>query len=161
MKVVVLADTHTLGNRYSLPPGAWPYIETADHVLHAGDVCEPALLDELKSFAPTTVVYGNCDAWDVRDWGAEATAELELEGVRIAMVHDSGPSRARRERLRSRWPQARVIVFGHSHLPVNEDDGRLLLFNPGSPTWPRRAPFPSMGILWLDAGTVEGEIFPV
>jgi len=161
MKVVVLADTHTLGNRYPLPPGAWPYIETADHILHAGDVCDPALLDELKSFAPTTVVYGNCDAWDVRDWGAEATAELELEGVRIVMVHDSGPSRARRDRLRSRWPQARVVVFGHSHLPIIEDDGGLLLFNPGSPTWKRRAPFPSMGILWLDAGTVEGEVFPV
>ena len=161
MNVVVLADTHTGGNRYPLPPGAWPYIETADHILHAGDVSDPALLDELKSFAPTTVVYGNCDAWDVRDWGAEATVELELEGVCIAMVHDSGPSRARRDRLRSRWPQARVVVFGHSHLPIIEDDGGLLLFNPGSPTWKRRSPFPSMGILWLDAGTVEGEIFPV
>jgi len=161
MKVVVLADTHTLGNRYALPSGAWPYIETADHILHAGDVCDPALLDELKSFAPTTVVYGNCDAWDVREWGAVAVAEIELEGVSIAMIHDSGPSRTRRERLRARWPNARVVVFGHSHNPVNDDDGELLLFNPGSPTWKRRAPYPSMGILWLDGGNVEGEIFPV
>jgi uncharacterized protein len=161
MKVVVLADTHTLGERYPLPAGAWPYLETADHILHAGDVCDPALLDELKSLAPTTVVYGNCDAWDVRDWGAEETAELELEGVRIAITHDSGPSRGRRERLRSRWPTARAVVFGHSHQPVNEDDGELLLFNPGSPTWKRRAPWPSMGILWLEGGAVEGEIFPV
>ena len=161
MKVVVLADTHTLGSRYPLPAGAWPYIETADHILHAGDVCDPALLDELKCFAPTTVVYGNSDSWDVRDWGTVETAEFEIDGVRIGMIHDSGPSRGRRERLRSRWPDARVVVFGHSHLPINEDDGGLLLFNPGSPTWPRRAPFPSMGILWLDGGTVEGEIFPV
>jgi putative phosphoesterase len=161
MKVVVLADTHTLGRRYPLPPGAWPYIETADHILHAGDVCDPALLDELKSFAPTTVVYGNCDSWDVRDWGAVETAEFELNGVDIAMVHDSGPTRGRRKRLRSRWPDARVVVFGHSHLPINEDDRELLLFNPGSPTWPRTAPFASMGILWLDGGNVDGEIFPV
>jgi putative phosphoesterase len=161
VKVVVLADTHTAGNRYPLPPGAWPYIETADHILHAGDVCDPALLDELKSFAPTTVVYGNCDAWDVRDWGAAETVELELDGVPIAMIHDSGPGRGRRHRLHARWPGARVVVFGHSHIPMNEDDGELLLFNPGSPTWKRREPSPSMGILWLGAGAVEGEIFPV
>lgn len=161
MKVVVLADTHTFGRRYVLPAGAWPYIETADHILHAGDVCEPALLDELKGCAPITVVYGNCDGWEVREWGASETAQLELGGVALAMVHDSGPSRRRRERLRARWPHARVVVFGHSHLPVNDDDDDLLLFNPGSPTWPRRAPYASMGILWLVDGAVEGEIFPV
>jgi putative phosphoesterase len=161
IKVAVLADTHTLGQKYRPPAGMWPYVESADHILHAGDVCEPGLLDELKSFAPVTVVFGNCDGWDVRDWGAPATAEIELGGVTIAMVHDSGRRDGRRRRLRSRWPSARVVVFGHSHVPINEDDGDLLLFNPGSPTWPRRAPWPSMGILWIEDGRVEGEVFPV
>jgi hypothetical protein len=63
--------------------------------------------------------------------------------------------------MRTRFPDARVVVFGHSHIPVNEDLDGLLLFNPGSPTWPRRAPFPSMGILWIADGEVEGEVFPV
>ena len=141
--------------------GAWPYIETADHIMHAGDVCDPALLDELKGFAPITVVVGNSDAHDVRDWGATDEATLELSGVPIAMLHDSGLTRGRRERMRARFPDVRVVVFGHSHMPVNEDVDGLLLFNPGSPTWPRRAPFPSMGILWIENGDVEGEIFPV
>jgi putative phosphoesterase len=141
--------------------GAWPYIETADHIMHAGDVCDPALLDELKSFAPVTVVVGNSDAHDVRDWGATDETTLELGGVPIAMLHDSGLTRGRRERMRARFPDVRVVVFGHSHMPVNEDVDGLLLFNPGSPTWPRRAPFPSMGILWIENGDVEGEIFPV
>lgn len=145
----------------ALPAGAWPYIETADHILHAGDVCDPALLDELKSFAPLTVVMGNCDALDVREWGATDDAFVELGGVPIAMVHDTGLTKGRRERVRAWWPDARVVVFGHSHMPCNEDDGELLLFNPGSPTWKRKAPFPSMGILWIDDGNVEGEIFPV
>lgn len=161
MKVIVLADTHTRGMSRPLPEGAWPYIENADHILHAGDVCDPALLDELKAFAPTAVVLGNCDAWDVKDWGATDVAELELGGIGIAMVHDSGPSKGRRQRMRSRFPTARVVVFAHSHFPANEDEEGLLLFNPGSPTWPRRAPFPSMGILWIEDGKVEGEIFPV
>ena len=161
MKVVVLADTHTRGMARTVPFGAWPYIETADHILHAGDVCDPALLDELKSFAPVTAVVGNCDAWEIRDWGATDEATVELAGVVIAMVHDSGTASGRRQRMRARFPDARVVVFGHSHMPFNEDEDGLLLFNPGSPTWKRHAPFPSMGILWIQNGDVEGEIFPV
>lgn len=161
MKVLVLADTHTRGMSRTLPPSAWPYIESADHILHAGDVVDPALLDELKTFAPVTVVMGNCDALDVRDWGATDTAELELGGVRIAMIHDAGAREGRRRRMRKLFPDARVTIFGHSHIPWNEDEDGLLLFNPGSPTWKRRAPFPSMGILWIENGEVEGEIFPV
>lgn len=141
--------------------GAWPYVESADHVLHAGDVVDPALLDELKAFAPVTVVMGNCDAMDIKEWGATDEAELELGGVKIAMVHDSGYTKGRRERMRNRFPDARVVVFGHSHLPMNEDRDGLLLFNPGSPTWKRKAPFNSMGLLWIEDGNVEGEIFPI
>ncbi len=161
MKVAVLADTHTRAMVRTLPLGAWPYLETADHILHAGDVVDPALLEELKVCAPVTVVMGNCDAWDVREWGATDDAVVELGGLRIGMVHDSGPRTGRWERMRQRFPDCRVVVFGHSHIPWNEDRDGLLLFNPGSPTWKRHAPFPSMGLLWIDKGEVEGEIFPV
>jgi len=161
LKVAVLADTHTRGFTRALPMGAWPYVESADHILHAGDVVDRALLDELNAFAPVTVVMGNCDAMEIREWGAPEAAEVELDGVKIAMLHDSGPTKGRRRRMRQRFPDARVVVFGHSHLPVNEDAEGLLLFNPGSPTWKRKAPFNSMGLLWIEAGSVEGEIFPV
>jgi uncharacterized protein len=161
VKVIVLADTHTRGMSRSPPMGIWPYVETADHILHAGDVCDPALLDELKMYAPVDVVAGNSDAWDVKEWGAVEKATVTLGDVEIGMVHDSGLRKGRRERMRKMFPSARVVVFGHSHMPANEDEDGLLLFNPGSPTWPRKAPFPSMGILWIDGGEVEGEIFPV
>jgi len=161
MKVAVVADTHTHGMTRTIPMGAWPYLETADHILHAGDVTDPGVLDELKTMAPVSAVIGNCDAWDVRDWGATQELEIELGGIRIAMLHDSGPTKGRRERMRKRFPDARVVVFGHSHMPFNEDADGLLLFNPGSPTWKRRAPFASMGLLWIEKGDVEGEIFPV
>ncbi len=161
IKVAVIADTHTRGMSRTVPMGAWPFLETADHILHAGDVVDPALLEELRALAPTTVVVGNCDGHDVREWGATDDAQLEVGGVPIAMIHDSGLRSGRRRRMRERYPDARVIVFGHSHMPVNEDEEGLLLFNPGSPTWPRRAPFRSMGLLWINDGEVEGEIFPV
>lgn len=166
MKVVVLSDTHTMRAASStpsrpLPPGAWPYVESADHILHAGDVNDAALLDELTNFAPVTVVAGNTDGHDVWAWGATETATVNLDGIEIAMLHDSGPREGRHGRMRKRFPTARVVVFGHSHMPVNEDRDGLLLFNPGSPTWRRRAPFTSMGLLWIEQGEVEGEIFPV
>ncbi|MGH2750006.1 MAG: metallophosphoesterase family protein [Actinomycetota bacterium] len=161
MKIAVIADTHTRGMSRTVPMGAWPYLESADHILHAGDVVDPGVLDELKALAPLTVVMGNCDAGDVRDWGATDTAEVELGGIRIGMVHDAGLNPGRRTRMRRRFPEARVVIFGHSHMPFNEDLDGLLLFNPGSPTWKRKAPFTSMGLLWIDDGEVEGEIFPV
>ncbi|HEX2057530.1 MAG TPA: metallophosphoesterase family protein [Actinomycetota bacterium] len=161
MKVAVLADTHITRSSRPVPPGAWPYLETADHILHAGDVCDPVLLDELAALAPVTAVMGNCDGLDVRDWGADDAAEIELGGVRIGMVHDGGPREGRRRRMRKLFPTARVVVFGHSHIPWNEDEDGLLLFNPGSATWKRRAPFTSMGLLWISDGEVEAEIFPV
>nr|MBA2601094.1 metallophosphoesterase family protein [Actinomycetota bacterium] len=161
MKIVVLADTHTRGPSRSLPSGAWPYIEVADHILHGGDVCDPQLLDELEAFAPVTAVMGNCDALDVKHWGALPETVLDLEGVTIAMVHDSGPKKGRARRLTERFPSAMVIVFAHSHMPVNEMAGPTLLFNPGSPTWKRMAPYPSLGILYVEDGRVEADIIPV
>lgn len=161
MKVAVLADTHTRGLSRTVPMGAWPYIESADHILHAGDVCDVGLLEELRSLAPLTVVAGNCDGPEIRAWGAPEEATVELGGVTIAMTHDSGTRSSRLRDMKERFPDARVVVFGHSHIPWNEDEEGLLLFNPGSPTWKRQAPFASMGLLWIENGEVEGEIFPV
>jgi putative phosphoesterase len=161
VKVAVISDSHTMGMTRSMPAGVWPYLESADHILHAGDVCDPAVLDELKGLAPLTVVLGNCDGPDVRAWGVPDETEVDLDGVRIAILHDSGARTGRAARMRTKFPDARVVVFGHSHIPWNEDDGDLLLFNPGSPTWKRQAPFHSMGLLWIEDGKVEGEIFPV
>jgi uncharacterized protein len=161
MKIAVIADTHTRGMQRQLPAGAWPYLETSDHILHAGDVTDPALLDELCSLAPVTVVMGNCDGMDVRHWGATDETVVVLGQVPIAMIHDSGLARGRRQRMRKRFPEARVVVFGHSHQPVSEDEDDFLLFNPGSPTWKRMAPFPSMGLLWIEGSGIEAEVVPV
>ena len=68
------------------------------------------------------------------------------------MLHDPGPERGRRERLRARFPGARVVCFGHSHLPVCDDRDGLLLLNPGSPTERRRAPWHSYAELTIGPG---------
>ena len=155
---VVIADTHIPRRARTLPEGLTPYLERADLVLHAGDLMDPALLDELAACAPVEAVRGNLDPPEA---GLPETLELELGGVRVAMIHDSGPRRGRRARARRRFPDARVLVFGHSHIPFLEDEDGLMLLNPGSPTDRRRQPRHTFALLRAEEGEVWAEILPL
>jgi putative phosphoesterase len=157
MRVAVIADTHLPGRARDLPPDAWQAIRDSDAVLHAGDVLTGALLDRLAAAVPRVhAVLGNNDL-PLRGLLPERL-ELDLDGVRVAMVHDSGPAEGRRRRLRRLFPSARVVVFGHSHVPLLEDDGDLLLLNPGSPTDRRRMPSFTMAMLQCAHGHCAAQI---
>jgi hypothetical protein len=153
--VVALADTHLRpGSRRGLPAPAVALLAGADVILHAGDVVAGEVLDELAAFAPLHAVLGN------NDTGLEGrlpeVVELDLGGVAVAMVHDSGPSKGRAARLARRFPGAAVVVFGHSHIPVLEPGvAGQLLCNPGSPTQRRRQPHHTVAVLDLDGGEVR------
>ena len=101
-------------------------------------------------------VYGNNDGADLRARLPEV-ARIELAGVRLAVVHDSGPAAGRANRCRIRFPDTDVVVFGHSHIPWDTavDDGPRLL-NPGSPTDRRRQPYATFMTAELDRGRVTG-----
>lgn len=162
MRVLVLADTHAPRRWRQTPEALRLPLARADVVLHAGDVCTGAVLDELATHAPVHVVLGNNDGPDVAAWGAPETLELTLEGVRIAMIHDAGPRQGRGRRMRRRFPGADVVVFGHSHIPWNGVEDGAHLFNPGSPTDRRRQPAGTYGWLHLRAGSpAVGEIVPL
>src|ERR1700722_5936963 len=133
MRIVVLSDTHAPRRWKSCPPAVASELRGADLILHAGDVCTAAVLDQLAQYAPVTAVVGNNDGHDGAAWGAAETAALTLDGLPVAMIHDSGPAAGRLPRLRSRFPAARLVVFGHSHIPLDAADGTLRIFNPGSP----------------------------
>ena len=161
MRVAVISDTHLPRGQRRLPDACLAELRQADLILHAGDIATVAVLEEIEAIGPPVrAVRGNVDEPSLHGRIPEALT-VDADGVAIAMLHDAGPRSGRRNRLRRRFSGARVIVFGHSHIPFNEDEDGLLLFNAGSPTWKRRAPFPSMGILWIENGDVEGEIFPV
>jgi hypothetical protein len=152
--VAVLADTHIRrGGRRRLPVAAYAVLERADVILHGGDVVDHELLSGLGDLAPTHAVLGNNDS-ELAEV-LPGTQVVNLAGVSVAMVHDSGPSRGREARLRRQFPTADVVVFGHSHEPVDivgVDNQRL--FNPGSPTERRRQPSHTMGWLALADGRV-------
>lgn len=153
-RLAVLADTHLHeSSPRDLPPRVWEEIEWADLVFHAGDVTTRHLLERIDAVTPVIAVLGNNDV-GLDDLPERWTGEID--GVRIAMVHDSGTTKGRANRMRRWFPDADLIVFGHSHAPVDEAgaDGQWLL-NPGSPTQRRRQPVHTMAVVTLDAGTID------
>jgi putative phosphoesterase len=136
-----------------LPDAAYRHLEEADLILHAGDIVVSDVLDELGGFAPVHAVLGNNDI-ELTGLLPE-TRQFEVEGVRVAMIHDSGPSSGRAGRMKRRFPEADIVVFGHSHIPWNQEglEGQLL-FNPGSPTERRAQPHHTLGTLGVEDGRV-------
>jgi len=152
--VVVLADTHIRrGTTRRLSDAVYAHLDRADLILHAGDVVVDDVLAELSGFATVHAVLGNNDIELVGL--LPETRLFDVDGVRIGMIHDSGPSTGRAGRMRRRFPDADVVVFGHSHIPWDTDglDGQVL-FNPGSPTERRAQPHRTLGTLDLDGARV-------
>jgi len=160
VRALVVADTHlTPATLDRMPPEVWDLATEADVVLHAGDVVDGAVLDALAERAPLHAVLGNNDEGRLT---LPDEVALSLAGTTVAMVHDSGPTRGRHRRMARRFPDADVVVFGHSHAPLveREDDGPLLV-NPGSPTHRRRQPVHTVALLDLGEGPPRARIVPV
>jgi uncharacterized protein len=151
--IAVLADTHMPKGGRVLPERAVALLGEAEATLHAGDFFALETLREIESRSrgPVYAVHGNVDRADLRELLPE-TLEVDLDGARIAMVHDAGPSKGRLGRMRKHFPAADAVVFGHSHLPLQEEEDGFQIFNPGSPTERRRAPRHSMGLLRVESG---------
>jgi putative phosphoesterase len=152
MRIVVLSDTHAPRFWKRCPLAFAEHLGTADVILHAGDVCVASVLEELSAYAPVHAVIGNNDGPDVAAWGATETVEVELAGLRVGMIHDAGPKEGRLARLSRRFPKADLVVFGHSHIPLQAVEGNFRIFNPGSPTDKRRQPHRTLGLLEIDSG---------
>jgi putative phosphoesterase len=162
VRVVLLSDTHAPRFWKGLPAPVAAHLQDADLILHAGDVCVPSVLDELAAYAPVHVVLGNNDSPEVAAWGAEETWQSspdELDGLRLAMIHDAGATQGRTARMHRRFPDADLVVFGHSHIPLEAsetfaDGSSVRIVNPGSPTDKRRQPSRTLGLLDVAAGRV-------
>jgi len=157
LRVVLLADTH-MPRRGSLLPGAClERLPGADLIVHAGDISDMATLGMLRSFGcPLVAVRGNVEEPQVRAALPE-TAEVEVRGVRVGVVHDAGPEAGRPARLRRRFPAADVVIFGHSHIPLDHTDAAgFRIVNPGSPTDRRRQPRHSMAEMLI--GPARGRV---
>ena len=149
-RLLIVADTHVPKRARDLPPALWAEVDRADVVVHAGDWVDVALLDALlerlarRPGPPGELVgvFGNNDGAVLRSRLPEV-ARAELGGVRLAVVHETGPAQGRETRADAdrRFAGAHVLVFGHSHIPWDTTSpAGLRLLNPGSPTDRRRQP---------------------
>ena len=152
MRIVLLSDTHSPRRWKRCPSAVARVLDGADAILHAGDVCLPETLDELAEFGPVHAVRGNNDGPDVAAWGAPETLQLNFDGLRVAMVHDSGQANGRGARLKAQFPDADLVVFGHSHIPWDEIYAGQRAVNPGSPTDRRRQPHGTIVDLTITGG---------
>jgi putative phosphoesterase len=158
MLVAILADTHMPRGRRSIPLRCRELMLESELILHAGDLVSEDVMRQLEAIGPPVqAVRGNMDSGRLQQLLPERIV-IALEGTRIAMVHDAGPARGRFARLRRAFPDANAAVFGHSHLPVHEQDGDFQIFNPGSPTERRRAPQHTMGLAHVTGNSIEFEL---
>ncbi|MEV8212451.1 metallophosphoesterase [Leifsonia sp. NPDC077715] len=141
MRLLLISDTHVPKRARVLPPAVLEAVDVADVVIHAGDWVDAATLDVLEERSRRLIgVYGNNDGPELRARLPEV-ARAELGGVRFAVVHETGPATGREARADAAYPDADVLVFGHSHIPWDTvSPGGLRLLNPGSPTDRRRQP---------------------
>lgn len=153
VSLVFTSDTHVPKRARDLPHSLWSEIEVADVVLHAGDWVDVALLDLFQRRCRRLVaVHGNNDHGPVRERLPEV-ARTEIEGIRFAVVHDTGDAKGREARCAARFPDTDVLVFGHSHIPWDTTAPTgLRLVNPGSPTDRRRQPHGTYVTAVADAG---------
>jgi uncharacterized protein len=153
VSVVFISDTHVPQRARDLPDSLWDRIETSDVVVHAGDWVDVALLDEMERRSRRLVgVYGNNDHGALRVRLPEV-ARVDIEGLRVAVVHETGGAPGRERRCADRFPDVDVLVFGHSHIPWDTTTGTgLRLLNPGSPTDRRRQPHATYLTATVDDG---------
>lgn len=158
MLVAVVSDTHLPGRGRAIPVACVERLQTADLILHAGDLITAAVLRDLEALGPPVrAVHGNVDDAAVRGL-LPAERVVDLGVARVGMLHDAGPATGRLARLRARFPDADAVVFGHSHIPLHEEQGGFQIFNPGSPTDRRRQPAHTMGLARVAGGGVRFEI---
>ena len=155
LNLLLVADTHVPKRARALPAQVWAAVGNADVVFHAGDWVSAELLDQFEHRSRRLIgVYGNNDGPDLRA-RLPGTATVTLEGVRFAMVHETGQAKGREARCQALYPDADVLVFGHSHIPWDTAaPGGLRLLNPGSPTDRRRQPACTYMTAALDTGAL-------
>ncbi|MEP9364355.1 YfcE family phosphodiesterase [Nocardioides sp. CN2-186] len=157
-RLLLLADTHVPKRARDLPAEVWRAAEDADVVIHAGDWVDVRLLDELEARSTRLVAcWGNNDHGELRERLPEV-ARVEVEGVRVGVVHETGQAQGREQRMSVEYADLDVLVFGHSHIPWDTVTSTgLRLLNPGSPTDRRRQPH----CTYMTATAVDGGLSDV
>ncbi|EFH86882.1 metallophosphoesterase family protein [Ktedonobacter racemifer] len=144
----VISDTH-IPQFKQLPEAVSAHFAEVELIIHAGDLSRLSVIDELETLAPVMAVQGNIEYEEVVE-KLPIKREVVVGHCRIGIVHILGDTHNRERMARQEFPNARVVVYGHSHIPSNKEYNGQLLFNPGSATDRRKQPRCSVGLLHVD-----------
>jgi uncharacterized protein len=154
VRLAIIADTHLPRGTRTLPAECLRRLTVSDLILHAGDHCSVASLEELRALGPPVeAVHGNADEPELRSTLPRSHVVC-IGGISIGMTHIAGPAAGRVDRLISEFPTCAAIVYGHTHAPHVNQVGDVWILNPGSPTERRRGPVRSMIELTIEAGSL-------
>lgn len=160
MLIGVISDTHIPNRAEKLPKEVLLGLKKTDLIIHAGDICEGWVLNELKSIAPVKAVFGNTDGEYIQKILPKREV-VNIKSFKIGIIHgDGGRRRDTIKRVMDAFKDDGVncIIFGHTHRAYNRHHGNILLFNPGSPTNKRKSSYFSYGQLTIEE-TINGRIF--
>ncbi len=157
-RIGVISDTH-IPRFKSIPEAVWHYFADVERIIHAGDLSILQVINELETIAHVDAVQGNVESEETM-LKLPIKREIVVGNCRIGIVHILGDSKTHVRAARQEFPHARVVVFGHSHIPYNQEHDGQLLFNPGSANDRRKQPKCSIGMLTIDdeKNSVQGEI---
>ncbi|HEX6819269.1 MAG TPA: metallophosphoesterase family protein [Ktedonobacterales bacterium] len=156
-RIGIISDTHIPKRAPRVPDAALRHFENVELILHAGDLSSLAVVDQLSAYAPVEAVQGNVESAEVMR-ALPIKRELVVGGCVIGLVHILGERAHYQRNARREFPTARVVVFGHSHIPHVEETPDLLLLNPGSATDRRRQPVCTLAMLTIEEGVPRAEI---
>jgi hypothetical protein len=157
MKILVISDTHVSSISSGLPKSVIREIKLCDMVIHAGDFTGMRLYRELNSITNLVAVHGNSDGIGLTRL-LPSSLEFNVGNIRLGLVHGNGSEDTTMANAYSVFKLCDIIIFGHSHLPINQIKNGVLMFNPGSPTDPRRAPGPSFGLITVEKDGFNAKI---
>jgi uncharacterized protein len=158
-RIGVLSDTHVPSRARAVPQTALDLFErhAVDLIIHAGDVSPMTVINQLSAYAPVEAVQGNVELQDTID-ALPLKREIVVGGCSVGIVHDLGSRPRFRENARREFPSARIVIFGHSHIPRVDDTDGLLLLNPGSATDRRTQLRCTIALLAISDGAPRAEI---
>jgi putative phosphoesterase len=151
IRLGLISDTHGM-----LRPAVHSVFTGVDLILHAGDVCGDDILHELRTIAPVHAVAGNCDP--IGDPNLPLTFEQTFEKLRLHMSHGNELGRPKPEQLIQAYPNADIIIYGHTHKQLIFDLSGRIVVNPGAAGARRFHLAPSVAIMTIDDGRAVVEL---
>ncbi len=159
MKIGVISDTHIRNREHKLPAELLNAFKDCELILHAGDMVDLSVVEQLKKIAKVEAVRGNMDLPKTQS-ALQDKKMLDICGKKICLMHGYGNPKNLIKILKENFSKYKpnIIVFGHSHVPMNEYIDDILFFNPGSATDSIFSPYKSYGIIELTKGKIKADI---